>query len=355
MRRAPAEQTWPLWKNAAFRAWSTAVSKPSSVAQASANTTLGFFPPSSRATFLTVGAAAWATFVPLASPPVKETRSTSGCSESRAPTGTPAPVTRLATPSGSPASARSRIRWTVESGVTSLGLSTKVLPHGEGGGDLPAGLEQRVVPRGDQGADADRLVHDDAVHVGVARVDDPAAALVHDEVGEVAEGVGDVVDVDAALLQGLAGVAALGDRDLLAVPLEEPGDPAQQLGALGDGLVGPGAVVEGAACGGHGCVGVLGSALGDECQDGGVRGVEDLASGACSGGLPDTVDVEGFQGCRGVSRRAGSRHVVICLPCLIAPHRSGRAHTRRWTGIRHQHSGGPFPFGSDVCPNIHSG
>ncbi|CAM5681879.1 hypothetical protein SBADM41S_05403 [Streptomyces badius] len=133
IRRAPAEQTWPLWKNAAFSAWSTAVSKPSSVAQASAKTTLGFLPPSSRATFFTVGAAAWATFVPLARPPVKETRSTSGCSESRAPTGSPAPVTRLAAPSGSPASASSLIRCTVESGVTSLGLSTKVLPAARAG------------------------------------------------------------------------------------------------------------------------------------------------------------------------------------------------------------------------------
>ena len=55
MRRAPAEQTWPLWMNAALSAWSTAVSKPSSVAQASAKTTLGFLPPSSRATFFTPG------------------------------------------------------------------------------------------------------------------------------------------------------------------------------------------------------------------------------------------------------------------------------------------------------------
>ncbi len=71
MSRPPAEQTWPLWMKAALRAWSTAVSKPSSVSQASAKTTLGFLPPSSRATFLTVTAAAWATLVPLIRPPVK--------------------------------------------------------------------------------------------------------------------------------------------------------------------------------------------------------------------------------------------------------------------------------------------
>ncbi len=133
MRRAPAEQTWPLWMKAALRAWSTAVSKPSSVAQASAKTTLGFLPPSSRATFLTPGAAAWATLVPLTRPPVKEIRSTSGCSESRAPTECPGPVTMLATPAGSPASTSSSISAMVVIGVISLGLMTKVLPAARAG------------------------------------------------------------------------------------------------------------------------------------------------------------------------------------------------------------------------------
>ncbi len=133
MRRAPAEQTWPLWMKAALRAWSTAVSKPSSVAQASAKTTLGFLPPSSRATFFTVTAAAWATFVPLMRPPVKETRSTSGCSARRAPTVWPGPVTMLATPAGRPASTSRSMRAIVVSGVISLGLTTKVLPAARAG------------------------------------------------------------------------------------------------------------------------------------------------------------------------------------------------------------------------------
>lgn len=133
MSRPPAEQTWPLWMKAALRAWSTAVSKPSSVSQASAKTTLGFLPPSSRATFLTVTAAAWATLVPLTRPPVKETRSTSGCSASRAPTVWPGPVTMLATPVGRPASTSRSIRAIVVIGVISLGLITKVLPAASAG------------------------------------------------------------------------------------------------------------------------------------------------------------------------------------------------------------------------------
>lgn len=128
-----AEQTWPLWMKAALRAWSTAVSKSSSVAQASAKTTFGFLPPSSSATFLTEAAAAWATLVPLTRPPVKETRSTSSWVPKRAPTVWPGPVTRLATPSGRPASASRRIRAIVLSGVISLGFSTKVLPAASAG------------------------------------------------------------------------------------------------------------------------------------------------------------------------------------------------------------------------------
>lgn len=133
MRREPAEQTWPLWMKAALSAWSTAVSNPSGVEQASAKTTLGFLPPSSRATFFTLSAAALATFVPLTRPPVNETRSTWGCSASRAPTVCPGPVTMLAAPSGSPASSSSSTSTTVLSGVISLGLITKVLPAARAG------------------------------------------------------------------------------------------------------------------------------------------------------------------------------------------------------------------------------
>lgn len=82
-------------------------------------------------------------------------------------------------------------------------------------------------------------MHDDAVDVRGAGVHDPAAALAHDLVGEVPEGVGHAVDVDPALLQGLAGVPALDQADLLAVALEQVGDPAQQRRPLGHGGTGP--------------------------------------------------------------------------------------------------------------------
>ena len=89
---------------------------------------LGFLPPSSRATFFTVAAAAAMIRRPVARPPVNDTRSTRGSSESGAPAPGPAPSTRLPTPAGSPASSSSRIRWIAVCGVSSLGLSTNVLP-----------------------------------------------------------------------------------------------------------------------------------------------------------------------------------------------------------------------------------
>src|SRR6476620_9684350 len=89
---------------------------------------LGFLPPSSSATFLTVPEAADISHLPTARLPVKETRSTRGSSASGAPAPFPSPSTRLPTPAGRPASSSTFIRWIALYGVSSLGLSTNVLP-----------------------------------------------------------------------------------------------------------------------------------------------------------------------------------------------------------------------------------
>lgn len=102
---------------------STAVSK-----SASAKMTLGFLPPSSSATFFTVTAAVAMMCLPVSSPPVKETMSTAGSSESGAPASGPAPRTRLAAPAGSPASSSAFISRMEVEGVSSLGLRTIVFP-----------------------------------------------------------------------------------------------------------------------------------------------------------------------------------------------------------------------------------
>jgi hypothetical protein len=75
-----------------------------------------------------VSAAAAMIVWPVARLPVSETRSTRGSELSRGPTFDPDPVTRFATPAGTPASVSvSMSRMDVE-GVSSLGLSTKEFP-----------------------------------------------------------------------------------------------------------------------------------------------------------------------------------------------------------------------------------
>ncbi|CAM5271146.1 hypothetical protein STENM36S_05617 [Streptomyces tendae] len=198
---------------------------------------------------------------------------------------------------------------------------------GEGRGDLPTGLEERVVPGSDHRADADRLVHDDAVDVGRARVDDPAGGLAGDQVREVAEGVGDAVDVDAPLLDGLARVAALQQAELLAVAHEEVGDTAQQGGASGDRGVRPLARVEGPPGGGHREVGVLLVALRDHGERQGVRGIEDLAGGAGGRREPLAARVDGPVGPLGPGFRS-VRHGGMCLPFLVNAPVSHTCHSR---------------------------
>ena len=126
--RAPAEHTWPECTNAPFRALSTAASK-----SASAKMTLGFLPPSSRAVRLMVSAAFRAMSLPVTSPPVKDTISTSGLVDSGVPQLAPAPVIRLATPAGTPTSARTVMSIIAVCGVSSACFSTNVLPAANAG------------------------------------------------------------------------------------------------------------------------------------------------------------------------------------------------------------------------------
>ena len=93
----------------------------------------GFLPPSSSATRRTPCAAAAMIFSPVARPPVNEIRSTPACATSAWPTVAPAPSSRFTTPGGIPASSNSPTSATVDSGVSSLGLTTVVLPAASAG------------------------------------------------------------------------------------------------------------------------------------------------------------------------------------------------------------------------------
>ena len=114
---------------------------------------------------------------PVARPPVNETRSTRGSSESGAPASGPGAEHEVADPGRQPGLVEQAHQ--VDGGVRRqlAGLEHERVAGREAGRDLPGDLEQRVVPRRDQAAHADRLVHDPADDVGVAGVDHPAGLL----------------------------------------------------------------------------------------------------------------------------------------------------------------------------------
>jgi hypothetical protein len=100
---------------------------------ASAKTTAGLLPPSSRLTRLQPRAAAIMTFSPTARLPVNDSLSTIGWLTSASPVGSPGPVTTLKTPSGSPASIISPASRSTANVAYSDGLSTIVQPAASAG------------------------------------------------------------------------------------------------------------------------------------------------------------------------------------------------------------------------------
>src|SRR5437660_11387539 len=95
---------------------------------ASAKMMFGFLPPSSSETFLNIGAAASATFLPVMVPPVNEIVLIFGCAAIAAPTFGPVPCTTLSTPLGKPVSQQISHNKYAVIGVSSLGLAMAVLP-----------------------------------------------------------------------------------------------------------------------------------------------------------------------------------------------------------------------------------
>src|SRR5689334_4853240 len=105
---------------------------------ASANTTHGALPPSSRWVRVTFGAAAVATALPARVLPVIDTMAGVGCAASSAPVDR-SPQTTLNTPGGR-TSANSSAISTVLAGVVSLGLSTIVLPAASAGANFQTAI-----------------------------------------------------------------------------------------------------------------------------------------------------------------------------------------------------------------------
>ena len=106
---------------------------------ASSKTMLAALPPSSRVTFLSVPATAFAIARPTSVEPVKATLSTSGWATSARPV-SPAPVTMLTTPGGRSACWQISANSSAVSGVVSAGLSTTVLPQASAGAIFQASI-----------------------------------------------------------------------------------------------------------------------------------------------------------------------------------------------------------------------
>ena len=126
--RERAQQSWPALSKTAYGAAAAAFSR-----SASAKITFADLPPSSSVTRLIVPAAPRITCWPTSVEPVKPIFATSGCSISRCPTTEPLPEMTLSTPSGMPASSASSASRSEDSGVSSAGFSTTVLPHASAG------------------------------------------------------------------------------------------------------------------------------------------------------------------------------------------------------------------------------
>ena len=106
---------------------------------ASSKTMFAALPPSSRVTFLSVPATAFAMARPTSVEPVKATLSTSSCATSARPV-SPAPVTMLTTPAGRSACWQISANSSAVSGVVSAGFSTTVLPQASAGAIFHASI-----------------------------------------------------------------------------------------------------------------------------------------------------------------------------------------------------------------------
>ena len=128
MIRLRAVQSWPQFPNTAG-----AASRANFSRSASAKTTFGLLPPSSRLIFFTFDAASRMISCPVIVSPVNATLPMPSCAAIDAPTVPPGPVTTLRTPGGMPASRASSPSRIAVNGDALAGLSTTVLPAASAG------------------------------------------------------------------------------------------------------------------------------------------------------------------------------------------------------------------------------
>ncbi len=129
--REPHRQIWPELRKAERSTVSSSLAFG-----ASANTRVGFLPPSSNEVFFSERAQLSAMRVPTAVLPVKLIALTAGWSTSAWPTAAPRPCTMLNTPAGKLISRASSPSIQAVTGVTSEGLPTTQLPAARAGANF---------------------------------------------------------------------------------------------------------------------------------------------------------------------------------------------------------------------------
>ncbi len=141
------------------------------------------------------------------------------------------------------------------------GFQDEGAPRTECRRNLPGGLQEGIVPRGDEPAHPHGFVGDPAHHAVVAGIDH-APGVLAGQLAEVGEAVGDIVYVDLALDQALAGVQRLGPGELVLAGAQLGRHPEEEVTAMRCGHRSPLAGIEGLPGCRNGTLGVFPSALG---------------------------------------------------------------------------------------------
>ena len=168
----------------------------------------------------------------------------------------------------------------VDSGVSSLGLTDDRVARGERRSDLPRQQQQRVVPGHDAADDAHRLLQDERE---LRRLDrrDHAARRAAADLRVVVERGGDPADLVGVLDQRLAALERHEPGELVGAGAQARRDLVQHLAALDRRRARPGA--RRVARRGDRGVDLLGGRRGDAREHGFVVGILDVERGAVAG------------------------------------------------------------------------
>ena len=265
---------------------STAVSK-----SASAKTTLGFLPPSSSATRLTVDAAAAITRVPDGDAAGERDHVHVRVLRQRCAGRGSGAENQIGDAGGQARFLQRPHQENRGRGRQLTRLEHQGVARQQGRAHLPNRLQQRVIPRRDQSADADRLVDEATDRIRLSGVHH-APGFGAADARVIAQARHDIVHVVLGFDDPLAGVERLGADEILAVAVDQVGGAPQHVRPFAFRRIRPRARVEGFARSGDRGMGVLGGCLGGCCDQLTVGGTSDFAASPIERRAPFTRDVQ---------------------------------------------------------------